>query len=351
MNSDREQGMNLLNQCINERNLYTPMALSAQLFYYSIFNSLTPASVSHETEIGEQLVNKGLEMYPNSAIQLYFKGRFIRLIHDLEASTEAFSLGNDAQNYYVELNHLLQYELILNCVFTHEWDRGIELLDKLIESKYYSEIFFSYLAGVISCMKNDIEKAKEYFQQSEELFKKNQGKMIDIEQYCINIIQRIKDDNYTDAEIAILEFMYLWDGIPCMDKKTLEMALDLKKDDEAEQDNENGNIKAVSKESVKSTSSSINYSNKKAIEKEYIYRLVKGSIYRELERYDESIKTLESIVESKHLFPKKSFIVPFANFELGVLYTNTKEFAKAQRYFSKIKTHGIFMEFRYEYII
>ncbi|OUM70196.1 hypothetical protein PIROE2DRAFT_68418 [Piromyces sp. E2] len=339
---DREQGMNLLNQCTDERNLYSPMALSAQLFYYSIFNSLAPATVSHECEIGEQLIKKCSDMYPNSAIQLYIKGRFVRLIHDLEASTEAFTLGNDAQNYYVELNHLFQYELILNCVFKQEWDRGVELLDNLIESKYYSEIFFSYLAGVVSCMKNDIEKAKEYFNKSEELYKKNQGKMIDIEQYCQGVIQRIKEDNYTDVGIAVLEFMYLWDGIPCMDKKTLEMALELKKDDDSEDKN-----KAVSKESVRSSSSSVNYSSKRAIEKEYIYRLIKGSIYRELECYDESIKILESIIESKHLFPKKSFILPFSNFELGLLYTNTKDFAKAQKYFSKTKSHkGFFMEFR-----
>ncbi|ORX47260.1 hypothetical protein BCR36DRAFT_355792 [Piromyces finnis] len=346
---DREQGMDLLNQCTKERNLYTPMALSTQLFYYSIFNSLAPASVSHDTEIGKQLIDKGLEMYPNSAIQLYFKGRFARLAHDMEASTEALTLGNEAQNYYIELNRLFQYELVLNYVVKQEWDKSLELLDIIIESKYYSEIFFLYLAGVINCIKHDIEKTREYFKKSEELYKKNQGKMIDIEQYSQGIIQRIREDNYTDAETAVLEFMYLWDSIPCMDKKSLEMALELKKkdDDDNDNDNNNNNI-GTSKESLKSSSSSINYSSKKAIEKEYVYRLIIGSIYRELERYDDSIKILESILQSKHLFPKKSYILPFANLELGILYTNTKDFTKAQKYFSKIKSYkGFFMEFRY----
>jgi len=240
ISSDREHGMSLLKQCINEKNLYTPMALSVQLFYYSIFNSLAPATVSsEELEIGEQLINKGLETYPNSAVQLYFQGRFVRLLHNLETSTEAFTLGNEAQHYFVDLNHLFEYELVLNTIFNQEWEKGIELLDSLIKDKYYSEIFFTYLAGILYCMTNNIEKTKEYFNKFEDLYKNNQGKTTDIEQYCQGIIQRIKEDNYTNVEVAVLEFMYLWDGIPCMDKKTLEKALALKNDDDNIDNNKN----------------------------------------------------------------------------------------------------------------
>jgi len=370
--SDREQGMNLLNKCIEERNLYSSMALSAQLFYYSIFNSLAPATVSNDLEIGQKIIDKGLEMYPNSAIQLYFQGRFIRMVHDLETSTDAFTQGNEAQSYFPELNYLFQYELLLNAIFNQEWERGIEILNILIEKKYYSEIFFSFLAGLLYCMTNDIEKAKEYLKKSEDLYKNNQGKLIDIDQYCQGIIHRIKEDNYKDVEVAILEFMYFWDGIPCMDKRRLEMALLLRNNNNNDniksnkQGNENEkNEKNVledsstrevkncssttleSRSTLKSSIESVNASSKNEIEKEYIYRLIISSLYRELECYDKSEDILKSIINSKHHFSKKSYIMPFANFELGLLYINIKDFVKAQKYFSKIKSYkGFFMEFR-----
>jgi tetratricopeptide (TPR) repeat protein len=370
--SDREQGMNLLNKCIEERNLYSSMALSAQLFYYSIFNSLAPATVSNDLEIGQKIIDKGLEMYPNSAIQLYFQGRFIRMIHNLETSTDAFIRGNEAQSYFPELNYLFQYELLLNVIFNQEWERGIEILNILIEKKYYSEIFFSFLAGLLYCMTNNIEKGKEYLKKSEDLYKSNQGKLIDIDQYCQNIIYRIKEDNYKDVEVAILEFMYFWDGIPCMDKRRLEMALQLRnnnndniksnKQDSKNENDEDNVIEDSSPSKVKNCSSTTsleskstskpsiefdNFSSKNEIEKEYIYRLIIGSLYRELKCYEKSEDILKSIIHNKHHFSKKSYILPFANFELGLLYINTKDFIKAQKYFGKIKSYkGFFMEFR-----
>lgn len=369
--SDREQGMKLLNECIEERNLYSSMALSAQLFYYSIFNSLAPATVSFDLEIGQKIVDKGLEMFPNSAIQLYFKGRFIRMVHDLEASTNAFTQGNKAQSYFPELNHLFQYELVLNSIFNQEWEKGIELLDILIKDNYYSEIFFNYLAGVLSCMTSNVEKAKEYLKKSEDLYKTNQGKIVDIEQYCQGIIQRIKENNYKDAEVAVLEFMYLWDGIPCMDDKRLEMALKLRMENNEKENKNENNITSNNKDEIHENSSisdvnnnnssctlesknslglsseSINLSSKKNIEKEYIYKLVKGSIYRELKSYEQCENTLKDIIESKYRFPKKSFILPFTCFELGLLCIDKKDYSNAQKYFNKIKSYkGFFMEFR-----
>jgi len=45
--------------------------------------------------------------------------------------------------------------------------------------------------------------------------------------------------------------------------------------------------------------------------------------------------------------PKKSFILPFTFFELGILYTKTKDYTKAQKCLGKIKSYkGFFMEFR-----
>jgi len=370
--SDRQQGMKLLNQCIEEKNLYSSMALSAQLFYFSIFNSLAPASVTNDLEEGQVIVNKGLEMYPNSAIQLYFQGRFVRLVRDLETSSTAFTQGNEAQSYFVDLNYLFQYELILNKVFNQEWEIGIKLLDVLIENKYYSEIFFSYLAGILCCMTSNIEKAKKYFDQSETLYKTNQSKIVDIEQYCQGVIQRIKEDQYNDVEIAVLEFMYFWDGIPCMDEKRLEMALALRQEDEKEtqkeenqkdekEDSKKASLSSINKNKVKDSSLTIetkssikslsslnlNTNNKKMIEKEYVYKVIKGSIYRELKRYKESEEILTHIIQSKHLFPKKSYILPFAYFELGLLYTETNDYDKAQKNLNKAKSFkGFFMEFR-----
>lgn len=354
ISSDKKQGIELLNQCINEKNLYTPLALSAQLFYHCIFNSLAPSSVALDLESGEVLLNKGLEMYPNSAVQLYFEGKFKRLIQDIDASTNSFVRANDAQNYFVELNHLFQYELVLNYILSQEWDKSIELLDILIKDKYYSVISFKYLSGIIHLMKNDVEKTKELFSSAVEIFK-NQAKSIDIEQYCYAMIHLIEDDNYMDAEEAVLEFMYLWDGIPCMDKKRLEMALALRNTEEVEvevagktTESETKSMKRNdSKASVASSSSSMSRMGKKAIEKDYIYKLIKGSIYRELNRFEESEKLFQNIIDNKHLFPKKSFILPFTFFELGILYTKTKDYTKAQKCLGKIKSYkGFFMEFR-----
>jgi len=359
--SDKKQGIDLLNQCINEKNLYSSMALSAQLFYHCIFNSLAPASVSSDDlEIGKELVAKGLEMYPNSAVQLYFEGKFNRLIHDITTSTKSFTQGNEAQNYFIELNHLFQYELVLNSILSQEWEKSIELLDVLIKDKYYSVVSFKYLSGIINLITNNVEKAKECFSNALELFKK-QPKTIDIEQYCNTMIQYIQENNYMDAETAILEFMYLWDGIPCMDKKRLEMALALRKDDKEDgieyktskneiKNDEKKDEKNNSKGSLKSSSSSsssIIHLSKKEIEREYIYILIKGSIYRELKRYEESEKLLQSIIDNKNLFHKKSYILPFTYFELGILYTNTNDYSKAQKNLGRIKSYkGFFMEFR-----
>ena len=308
-----------------------------------------------DLESGEVLLNKGLEMYPNSAVQLYFEGKFKRLIQDIDASTNSFVRANDAQNYFVELNHLFQYELVLNYILSQEWDKSIELLDILIKDKYYSVISFKYLSGIIHLMKNDVEKTKELFSSAVEIFK-NQAKSIDIEQYCYAMIHLIEDDNYMDAEEAVLEFMYLWDGIPCMDKKRLEMALALRNTEEVEvevagktTESETKSMKRNdSKASVASSSSSMSRMGKKAIEKDYIYKLIKGSIYRELNRFEESEKLFQNIIDNKHLFPKKSFILPFTFFELGILYTKTKDYTKAQKCLGKIKSYkGFFMEFRF----
>ena len=339
------------------------MALSAQLFYHCIFNSLAPASVSSDDlESGKELVAKGLEMYPNSAVQLYFEGKFNRLMHDLATSTKSFAQGNEAQNYFIELNHLFQYELVLNNILSQEWEKSIELLDILIKDKYYSVISFKYLSGIIYLIINNVEKAKECFSGALELFKK-QPKTIDIEQYCNTMIQFIQENNYTDAEAAILEFMYLWDGIPCMDKKRLEMALALRKDNKEDgieyktseneiKNDEKKDEKNNSKGSLKSSSSSINHLSKKEIEREYIYILIKGSIYRELKQYEDSEKLLQSIIDNKNLFHKKSYILPFTYFELGILYTNTGDYNKAQKNLGKIKSYkGFFMEFRFVFII
>jgi len=368
ISSDKKQGIELLNQCINEKNLYSPLALSAQLFYHCIYNSLAPSSVALDLESGEALLNKGLEMYPNSAVQLYFEGKFKRLVQDIDASTHSFVRANEAQNYFAELNHLFQYELVLNYILSQEWDKSIELLDTLIKDKYYSVISFTYLSGIIHLIKNDVEKAKELFSSALDIFK-GQAKTIDIEQYCYAMIHLIEEDNYKDAEEAVLEFMYLWDGIPCMDEKRLAMALALRNTEEEGGEGEGeggeggvtGKTKTAeggeatksmkrndSKASVASSSSSLSrMMSKKAVEKDYIYKLIKGSIYRELKRYDESEKLFQTIIDNKHLFPKKSFILPFTFFELGILYTKTKDYPKAQKCLGKIKSYkGFFMEFR-----
>jgi len=114
----------------------------------------TSISMFHSRGDGSGLVQAGrllqrcLVLYPNSAVFLWYLGRWLRAAGSVHAATAAYTRAFHAQNAWTSLQAICRYELAWCCMLTLRFSEAHGHFRVLAEKSSWSKAFCEYAAGV-----------------------------------------------------------------------------------------------------------------------------------------------------------------------------------------------------------
>ncbi|KAI7851628.1 hypothetical protein BDC45DRAFT_445267 [Circinella umbellata] len=347
--ADKHLGFALLKLCMDGQRIRSPLASMMLLSYYVTLMSYCPQVLTRELlEPSIEILLNAQQIFPNSALFLYYAGRISRLSRNIPLSTQSFMYTYQVSQGALWAEHgmgyLATHEMSFNCVIELDW-ASAALRTMELQDKYGSPAFNKYFYGVCMEMLGNRSEAILSFAEATTLFTNtSKKKRTQIEQFIEHRIQFFEKSGYQDMDYVLpgFEVCYLWNMFSCMQPNRLQTCL------EHIETTLNGIYKREKEEyqvrtlELMPTLPPPDYYDQRAI-----LLLCKANILSCLGQSSDAIAHLNWIVDHKDRIHYSKWILPYAYWESGVISWYMGELKRARALWTSALTHsGYDFEYR-----
>ena len=146
---DRALGFKLLNQCIDGDGLRAPLAALLLLCWHVIGPSFYTIRLEYHNQRADSIMQRVLAKHPTGALFLWLKGRMQRTNKQLSFSVATFTFAASQQVEWVQLQHLMAYELAWSTCFARDYTASLKHWQLLYTANNWSKATFAYMMAVL----------------------------------------------------------------------------------------------------------------------------------------------------------------------------------------------------------
>ncbi|KAI9467864.1 MAG: hypothetical protein EXX96DRAFT_538254 [Benjaminiella poitrasii] len=341
--SNKQLGFALLKLCIEAEGVRSSLASLMLLAYYSLLCSLAPQLYSKEFILPavECLKNTQKE-HPTSCLFFLFAARISRAVGNLSLSTQSFTFAIEySRHEWAEhaISQLIYFEIGFNLAMQLKWQSAISYFEKLSKvvsnngSDCWSFAFCQYFIGACKGMLGSNTDSILAFAEASRLLESSgqyqtQNKSFYVDQYVQQKVEFYQKKGYQDMDLCLpgLELLLVWNAYEQMDTSSLEECLNIvQKTLELIYERERADYKIRLHELIPSVKPPDYYIQRASL------LLIKASILNSLKRYDNSISSLNWIIDHKQKLKSETWIIPFAYWEAGITSWGLNDYAKSRR--------------------
>lgn len=284
----------------------------------------------YDVKIVSDILTKYLDRYPGSVTFTFFKGRKSVISGDLLGAIQLFSQCEAIPLDWIQVYHLCYWEKMWCHAMLLQWDEAAEFSHKLFEESKWSKTLFGYQYVAFKFM---ADPSSSDIQEAAEKVPKYQlrigGKHLHIEKFAIRKARSFLA-NKKFLCLPGLELMYIWRFIPMISKVNKEKLVAL--------------IEGCLDEIETMTP----YHTPHPLDDWFLCHLLMGVLVAELGDSPRALQILRTALQSEDSVQVDHFYIPYAHFEIGILYSKDGEFAQAKAHLryakdfsSKVKSYSL----------
>ena len=246
------------------------------------------------------ILDHNLSQFPESAFDLFFKGRYHQLSGDIDGAVEHFKKSINVQSELKQLHNVANWDLLWCYALRCDWRRAADLAANLRDTCRWSPATNAYQYACFLQMIMDTEGRSDELQTQvdqamaavEPLRTRYGGKTLPPEKFAITMAQRYCEGD--QIALPALMLFYIW------------------------------NIFGHCRENPHLMEPLLNLINKKLSndhidgDQHYSLMLLKGVCLRNYRHTDQAIMCFKAILKDEKLIEKETHIVPHATVELGL---------------------------------
>lgn len=310
------------------------------LAYYSYVETLFGLGYYDSRQV-EQLNEKFLASYPNSAFFLLFKGRYHQMQGQLKESIESYQDCIDAQDDWKQFHSICHWEIMWSHVAQLDWGQAAKYADLLRRQCCWSAASYTYQHGTFlyAQLVDDIRLGK-ISRESPEVGQKEQqiaeimklvpdlrqryaGKTIPAEKFAIIRAQNFEVTKLINwPTLPSLEIFYIWNIFVVMRSCKLEMAKLLTYLD-------------VHLELIDKQRDEIDY----YFDRIALVNLLRGLCNRHLGEYAKAEECFIEVYELESRIEQDTWIVPHNLMELAIVKVELKQYDEAKKWIKLAKSN------------
>ncbi|XP_031440475.1 tetratricopeptide repeat protein 39B isoform X2 [Clupea harengus] len=319
----REFGLSQLREGAGSHSLRSILSVLTLLFYHTYVCLILGTGEGNLIE-AEALLEPYQEKFPKGSIILFYTARIATLRGNFEKAQQTFQECISAQQQWRQIHHLCYWELMWCHSYQQQWGQALKYADLLYKESRWSKAIYMYQkAAILSMMSEEEvrqtgENVVELFRQVEGLKQRLAGKSIPIEKFAVRKARRYTSPTPVKLIIPALEMMYMWNGFTIVGKRSDAAEALLITIEEAEQ-----NLRTTPSEYT--------------VDDECLVQLLKGLCLKHLSRFMQAELCFTQVLASEKRFRYDHYLVPFTLYELGLLYKQQGDFAKATKYIEDAK--------------
>uniref|UniRef100_A0AAY5F4E9 Tetratricopeptide repeat protein 39B n=1 Tax=Electrophorus electricus TaxID=8005 RepID=A0AAY5F4E9_ELEEL len=262
---------------------------------------------------------------PGSII-LFYSARIAVLRGHFEKAQLKFQDCILSQQQWKQVHHLCYWELMWCHSFQQQWGEAHRFAELLCRESRWSRAIYMYQKAAILSMMSEEELQKtgenvaELFRQVEGLKQRLAGKSIPTEKFAVRKARRYSSPTPVKLVIPALEMMYVWNGFTIVAKRA----------DATE------SLLITIERAEKNLHTNPSPSEFQA-DDQCLVQMLKGLCLKHLGRLLQAELCFSQVLASEKRIRYDHYLIPFTLYELGLLYKQQGDIAKATRYIEDAK--------------
>ncbi|XP_056431478.1 tetratricopeptide repeat protein 39B [Gadus chalcogrammus] len=298
------------------------------LLFYHTYVSLILGTGEGDLVEAEALLEPYQQKYPKGSIILFYTARISALRGDFEQAQSRYEECLAAQNEWLQIHHLCYWELMWCHSYRQQWQQAYTYADLLCKESRWSKAIYVYQKAAILSMMT-VEEVKQTGEDLVQLFRKVEGlkqrlagKSIPTEKFAIRKSRRYNAAEPVSLVLPALEMMYVWNGFSIVGKRPdcTEALLVTIETAEAH---------------LKNNPSPSEYHPDDCC----LLQMLKGLCLKHLGRLLQAELCFTQVLSSERQIRYDHYLVPFSLYELGLLYKQQGDIAKATSYIENAKSN------------
>ncbi|KAJ0006131.1 hypothetical protein NQD34_013404 [Periophthalmus magnuspinnatus] len=298
------------------------------LLFYNTYVSLILGTGEGNLEEAEALLEPYRHKYPKGSIILFYSARISTLRGQFEKAVSRFEECVHSQSEWRQIHHLCYWELMWTHPFQQHWVEAYHYAQLLCAESRWSKAIYVYQKAAILSMMSEEEVKKtgenivELFRQVEGLKQRLAGKSIPTEKFAVRKSRRYKAQSPVPLVLPALEMMYVWNGFTIVGKRPDCVEALLVTIEKAE-------------EKLREDPNPSEYHPDDSC----LVQMLKGLCLKHLGRPLQAELCFTQVLSSERRIRYDHYLVPFTLYELGLLYKQQGDFARAASYIENAKTN------------
>ncbi|XP_048826477.1 LOW QUALITY PROTEIN: tetratricopeptide repeat protein 39B [Brienomyrus brachyistius] len=322
---NRDFGLSQLREGAASHSLRSILCVLTLLLYHTYVTLILGAGEGDLVE-AEALLEPYQEKFPNGSIILFYTARIALLKGNFEKAQLTFQQCIASQHEWKQIHHVCYWELMWAHCFQQEWLQAYRYADLLWrESRWSKAIYMYQKAAILSMMpeedvKNTGENVGELFRQVEGLKQRLAGKSIPTEKFAVRKSRRYSCSTPVKLVVPALEMMYVWNGFTIVGKRA---------------DATEGLLITIEKaeEQLSNDPRPSEYHP----DDQCLVQMLKGLCLKHLGRLLQAELCFTQVLSIEKRIRYDHYLVPYTLYELGLLYKQQGDVAKAIRHIENAK--------------
>ncbi|XP_028832866.1 tetratricopeptide repeat protein 39C-like [Denticeps clupeoides] len=212
---DRQQGLSSLTYASESKDMKAPLATLALLWYHTVvqpFFALDGTDTQAGLAEAKAILHRKEEVYPNSSLFMFFKGRVQRLECQISSALTCFNNALELASEQREIQHVCLYEIGWCSMIELSFTDAYQAFDRLSLESRWSQCYYAYLTGVCQGAAGDLEGANKVFRDVQRLFRRKNNQ---IEQFSMRRAEHLVTLPPTRelCVLGVIEVLYLWKAL------------------------------------------------------------------------------------------------------------------------------------------
>ncbi|XP_063686931.1 tetratricopeptide repeat protein 39B-like [Bolinopsis microptera] len=329
LQGDKMLGHNLVVEAEKMDVLRSFVAAAGLLNYQTIVLQFIKRE-EYDSNVVDTILSKYLARYPGSVTFGFYDGRREVISGELEKALEKYELCEQSPIDWIQVYHLCYWEKMWCHAMLLQWDQAAHFANRLYkESKWsrtlfgYQYVAFKFMSDSESADLEDIAKLVPKYQL------KIGGKHLHIEKFAIRKARSfLRNDKFLC--LPGLELLYIWRFIPLMSKESQQKLVKM--------------IEAC----LEDIANIVPYHTQHPLDDWFLCNLLLAVLTAELGDHEHALSLLRTALQSEDNIQVDHFYIPYAHFELGVLYARKGENIQARAHLryakefsNKVKSYSL----------
>ncbi|KAL5250862.1 hypothetical protein ACHWQZ_G016564 [Mnemiopsis leidyi] len=284
----------------------------------------------YNSQVVDGILSKYLERYPGSVTFGFYDGRRAVISGELDKAIELYDKCEQSPIDWIQVYHLCYWEKMWCYAMLLNWEQAASLANKLFKESKWSRTLFGYQYLAFKFM-SDSESAD--LEQTATVVPKYQlkigGKHLHIEKFAI---RKARSFLSNDKFLCLpgVELLYVWRFIPLMSRDNKEKLLHM--------------IETC----LKDIENIVPYYTQHPLDDWFLCNLLLAVVTAELGDIEHALSLLRTALQSEDNIQVDHFYIPYAHFELGILYAKKGEYSQARAHLryakefsNKVKSYSL----------